>query len=303
MKLELRLTSDRQAVFAGLFSGMAFGAFWVPVRLVEQAGFGAPWAMVIITLTPALMCLPLVLPRRMEYIHGGWGLAGGLLAGIAYALYSASLLYTEVMRAVLLFYLMPIWGFLLGWLILRDRITFHRWLAIGLGWAGMFVIFADNSGIPLPRNVGDWFGVASGMFWAVGAVIILMSKKVHFMTHTMNFFGMAAALSVVVAWLATSNGAVPLPDLEKLSQVLIWFVPVSAILIIPAGIASIFAPTRLNPGIVGLLFMTEIAVAAVTAAMWSGEALTWREIVGLPLIILAGLIEPITWFIHDKKTV
>ena len=237
----------------------------------------------------------------MDYIHGGWGLAGGLLAGVAYALYSAALLQTEVIRALLLFYLMPIWGFLLGWFILRDRITLHRWLAIGLGWAGMFVIFADNTGIPLPRNIGDWFGIASGIFWAVGSIVILMTKKVHFMIHTTNFFGMAAVLSVVVAVVQVSNDTVSLPNMEQISEVLIWFVPVSAILILPAGIATVFAPTRLNPGIVGLLFMAEIVVAAVTAAIWSGEVLTWRELIGLPLILTAGLIEPIAWFLDGKR--
>ncbi|MEO1139199.1 MAG: DMT family transporter [Pseudomonadota bacterium] len=280
------------AVLAGLFAGLCWGIFWVPLRMVEQAGFDAPWAMAVFTTIPALLCLPLLWRFRDDY-RKGWALLGGILGGVAYALYAASLLYTDVVRAVLLFYLMPIWGFLLGWVVLGDRMTWYRWLAIALGISGMLVVFADDTGLPLPRVWGDWFGLASGVFWAVGCTLILTEKRVRIATQATNFFVMAALVSVGVAVLATWQGIAEVPQGTAVGKLLVWFLPVALLLILPGGFASIYAPSRLNPGLVGLLFMTEIVVAVLTAAIWAGEAFGLREAVGVALILSAGLIEPV----------
>lgn len=293
--------SERKAVFAGLFAGLCFGLFWIPIRMVEAAGFDAPWAIVVFTGLPALMCLPIAWRFRLDYVRGGRGLIGGVLAGVAYALYTASLLYTDVVRAILLFYLMPVWGFLLGWLILKDAITPARWLSIVLGLAGMFVIFADETGLPLPRNVGDWFGLAAGVFWAVGCLLVLIDKKVSAQAHAVNFFLVGAALAIALALVADWQGWAARPDWSNLGEILWWFVPISFLFILPAGLATIYAPTRLNPGVVGLLFMTEIAVAALTAAIWAGEPLGLREAIGLPLILCAGLAEPVMSAIRARR--
>ena len=49
----------------------------------------------------------------------------------------------------------------------------------------------------------------------------------------------------------------------------------------------------LNPGIVGLLFMTEISIGTATAAIWAGEPFGMREIAGVLLISMAGVFEPL----------
>lgn len=286
-------SNDRNAVLAGLFAGLCFGIFWYPLRMVEEAGIAAPWAQALFLGLPALMCLPLAWRQRLEFLRGRGGLLGGILAGVAFALYSASLLYTDVVRAVLLFYLLPVWGFLLGWIILGDRITAPRWVAIGLGILGMAIIFADDTGIPLPRNTGDWFGLASGIFFALGCTLILTDKRVGAVTHTVNFFVVGALISVLVAWIMTARGAVVLPGASEVNATLIWLLPVSLLFTLPAGFATIYAPARLNPGVVGLLFMIEIVIAVVTAALLAGEPIGLREVIGLPLILCAGLVEPV----------
>jgi drug/metabolite transporter (DMT)-like permease len=50
---------------------------------------------------------------------------------------------------------------------------------------------------------------------------------------------------------------------------------------------------HLNPGIAGLLFMTEIIVGSSTAAILANEPFGLREITGIVLITLAGLSETI----------
>jgi drug/metabolite transporter (DMT)-like permease len=283
---------NSRAVLSGLFAGLCWGIFWLPLRMLEQAGLDAPWAMVVFMVLPALMSLPVMWVLRADYGQGLRPLLGGVLAGVAFALYAAGLLYTEVVRAVLLFYMTPIWGFLLGWIFLGDRMTWYRWLSIGVGLMGLVVIFADDTGLPLPRNAGDWCGLVSGMFWAVGCTLILTERRVHILTHAVNFLVVGAIVAVLVAGLATAQGIAAVPDRDAVLSPMVWFLPVALFLILPGSFATIYAPSRLNPGLVGLLFMTEIVVATVTAALWAGERFGVQEVVGLPLILSAGLIEP-----------
>jgi drug/metabolite transporter (DMT)-like permease len=66
------------------------------------------------------------------------------------------------------------------------------------------------------------------------------------------------------------------------------------LVIVVSGVyATMWGAPKLNPAVVGLLFMTEISVGAVTAAIWAGEPFGFREIVGVVLISAAGVTESI----------
>jgi len=72
-----------------------------------------------------------------------------------------------------------------------------------------------------------------------------------------------------------------------------WLVPVIVVVVMSGVYASMWGAPKLNPGIVGLLFMTEISVGAITAALWSGDPCGWREVIGIVLITAAGVIESV----------
>ena len=60
---------------------------------------------------------------------------------------------------------------------------------------------------------------------------------------------------------------------------------------IPGAYAAFWGAPHLNPGVVGLLMMTELSVGGITAAIWANEPLGARELAGIALITLAGLTE------------
>jgi len=281
----------RGAVLATVYAGIAFGVFWIPIRALEDSGLGAAWAAVMFTGLPLLFILPMFWMRRGQWCRGNArGLMGGVLAGVAFGFYTLAFLHTDVVRAVLLFYLMPVWGFMLGRLFLSEAITPTRWAAVALGFAGIAVIFGAEGGFPMPRNAGDWLALASGMVWACASLLILLDKRVSVGVHVANFFLVATLIGAVGVVIAGQAAAF---DIAALSGTLPWFVPVTLLLTLPTGIATIYGPTRINPGIVGLLFMAEVAVAAISAALLSGEAFGMRETLGVLLLITAGLLVPL----------
>ena len=103
---------------------MVFGIYWIPLRALNDAGFSDLWATFVFNLVPLALVLPLAVIRIRNIVGGSrhFHLCGALM-GLGYVFYASSFLYTEVIRAILLFYLMPIWGFLLTCIVTGDPIT------------------------------------------------------------------------------------------------------------------------------------------------------------------------------------
>ncbi|MHA1564478.1 MAG: DMT family transporter, partial [Alphaproteobacteria bacterium] len=205
-------------------------------------------------------------------------------------LYSNAFLYTEVVRAILLYYLCPIWGTLLARIFLKEAITPVRVAGIVLGVMGLLVIFGIDTGFPWPRNAGDWIGLSSGMLWAV-AMVLMRDDTVNGpveLTTVYFLWGMVAAVAIA---LIPFSGVLPVPEMGAIGETLPWLLPVLLIVVMPGVFAVMWGTPHLNPGVAGLLFMTEISIGASTAALWANEPFGTREIIGIVLISLAGLLE------------
>jgi drug/metabolite transporter (DMT)-like permease len=288
------LNEETRAKLACAYSGLVWGLFWIPLRQLEQAGIPGLWANLTFYLAPLFIVLP-VLPFRWRSIaKGGLDLQlKSMISALSLICYSVAVLYTEVVRAMLLFYLTPIWSALLARLILGDAITPVRWVAMAIGFAGMVVILNDGvGGLPLPSTGGDWLAVLSGFGWAVAAVSLRLGKSPDPLELcSFNFIWSAIfSLSFVALFSAATE---PAPALSRMFAVLPWLVPTLVLVVMTGMYATMWGAPKLNPGVVGLLFMTEISVGAITAAIWSGEPFGYRELIGVVLITAAGAAESI----------
>ncbi len=290
--------TETLAKLACAYSGVVWGLFWIPLRVLDGSGITGAWATVLFYLVPAALFLPVAVWRWRAILAGGLGLQlTGLVTGTAVVLYADGLIYTEVIRAMLLYYMTPVWSTLLARLFLKEPITAVRWLAIALGFSGMLVIFGIDVGIPLPRNVGDWMALAGGFCWAIAAVRMRGDTKNTAIEFTALHFLLGVPVAVLIALLPLA-GAHNAPGAATAAGVLPWLVPTLVVIVVPGSFAAMWGASRLNPGIVGLLFMTEISVGTATAAIWAGEPFGAREIIGIVLITAAGLAESVP----DLKT-
>ena len=294
-----RFSIDLRARMACLYGGAVWGLFWIPLRKLESAGLHDLWITVVYFLVPMCCLAPVMLGRLRQIRQGGSSLqATAALSALAITLYSIAIIHTEVVRAMLLFYLTPIWSTLLARAVLGEVITPARILAMACAFFGMLTIFGLGASIPLPRNAGDWLGLGSGIVWAVAAVRLNRDRHLPSIEMTGMFFLWAAFFSVAAA-LAMAPGSDP--DADLVLTTLPWLVPVIVIMIIPGTFASLWGPKFLSPGLVGLLFMSEIVVGAVSAALLSGEPFGWREFIGVLLIAGASLVEPLWSILLVRK--
>jgi len=289
------LSEQSLAKLCAVYAGLVFGIYWIPLRALDSAGFSGVWAVFIFHLISAIAIAPVWLFGWKRFTQNGLRFHFVCFGtGFGYVLYTSAFVYTSVVSVIVLFYMMPIWGFLLARIFIGEKITVIRWLSMLLGIGGLWVIFGQDSGIPIPQNIGDWMALSAGLLWAGLALMLLTDDDERPLDYAAGFVTWASICAWVFALLATNTGYEPAPHWYILKSHLVWLIPFTIIIIVPAAIATIYSPTKLNPGIVGLLFMTEISVAAITAAIWAGEPFGRPQLIGIVLVTLAGALEPVS---------
>jgi drug/metabolite transporter (DMT)-like permease len=281
---------ELRASLAVAYSGVAWGLFWIPLRGMDRAGVTDAWATVLFNAVPLLFFAPWIACNWRRIARCGWSLHFiGLVTGTSLAFYSNAMLYTEVVRGLVLYYTTPVWSLLLARLLLGEAITAPRVFAIVFGVTGMLVMFGVDLGFPWPKNIGDWMALIGAAGWAVAAVLLRKDDGSRSMEicAVYFFYGLVAALFLAMSPMA---GDIEVPEWQAIVDVLPWTVPI-AIIVIPGAYAIFWGAPHINPGVVGLLMMTEISVGGITAAIWANEPLGARELTGIALITSAGLIE------------
>ena len=294
------MSLEAKAKLACLYAGVIWGLFWIPLRALAEAGLHELWITTIYFLVPSCLVLPILALRWRQILRGGLALQLTVMAsGAALTLYSASIVFTDVVRALMLFYLMPIWSILLARVVLGESITAIRVAAMAMALAGMLVLFGLGVSFPAPRNAGDWMGLAGGVFWAITMVRVrLHEERQASIDLTTGFFFWGLILSGGVALCLAPDS---LPSLAAVAPTLPLLLVFMLLLVIPGTYASLWGPKFLNPGVVGLLFMSEVVVGAVSAALLAGEPFGGREAIGVTLIAGASLLEPLVSVLSRKQ--
>jgi len=272
-------------------SGVLWGLFWMPFRALGEAGFTGGWGSLAFYIGSTAVLVPWALVRRRQLRAAGSGLLfTGAVSGAAFSLYATALLLTDVVHVLLLFYLTPVWGTLLGRLLLGERLTRYRGAALVLGLAGLVVILGIDERLPLPRNAGDWMALLAGIAWACGSLLIYVKPHIGTYETTFSFFAGGTLVTAAVALLPLqANEAIP--AMGMLVEAWPWLLLLVAVFGVPPVLITLWGAARLTPGRVGLLLLGEVAVGIVSAALWSGEPFGVRESLGAVLIVGAAVVE------------
>jgi drug/metabolite transporter (DMT)-like permease len=280
------------------YSGVAWGLFWFPLRTLEGAGIDRLWAVIVFNGLPCLLIAPIAVWRWRQLKSGGAGMAAtGLAMGATQVFYSLSLLNTEVVRALVLFYLNPVWAMLLAWAFLGERITPIRAISIAVAFIGMAIVLNTGFALPMPRSLGDWFAVAAGLAWASSIILLKTQHHADPLDLSLQNFLWTGLLLIPIIVMADGGTA---PSLRGLASQLWWLIPFIVLVLMTGVYSAMWAVPLLPPAIVGLLYMTEISSGAISAALLSGEPFGWRETAGIALITLAGALESIVYVGKSK---
>jgi drug/metabolite transporter (DMT)-like permease len=269
--------------------GAMWGIFWLPLRWFEAEGVGGVWVSLIFNALALFAALPWLMSRRAwAGFRDQW--LNGFLLGSAFSLYTVSLVLTDVVHAILLFYLTPLWSTIAGWILFRERLDGARLLAIVLGFAGLAAVLGVTEGVPYPRNIGDWLALASGMCWAAGTMRSYRRPSPGIVLPVFSF-ALGGCLSSLLILAIAAAMALPLAESGQLLPTLPWIVLLGLIIFVPPNFLILWAAQRIDSARVGILLMTEVLFGAISAALLSGEPFGLADGIGTALIVGAGLIE------------
>jgi drug/metabolite transporter (DMT)-like permease len=272
-------------------SAAVWGLFWIPLRAFEGSGLEAEWITLSQFLAPLVVLSPFVVLRLLK--HQPTGIEQyktGLLIGAAFVFYCESLLLTDVVRALVLFYVMPAWGTLIEVCFMGRRFTMFRGLALLLSLSGLLTILGLGSDIDFSMNSGDILALLSGIVFTIGATRVRQSEGISVFEQIFAFFFFGSIISVIIILLPfTSTGSIPTAQL--LWDFMPWFTLMSVGFLIPIMWGLYWGSQHVDPGRLGILLQLEAVVGITSAALWAGEVFGWREALGAVLVISAGLVE------------
>ena len=255
-------------------SASLWGLWWLPLRALAEAGLSGPAVNAALYGIASVVLLPWYWRRRDRIAAGGLLLLGaGGLFGAALVSWNLALIQGEVVRVTLLFYLAPVWATLLALGLLGEPVGWLRVISVVLGLAGAAVLLGFADGLPLPRSLGDWLGLAAGVLFALSVTLVRKGEAIAGLEQTMVSFAAAALCRCSCSPRAA-------PDAPLGVAVLAWAALAALAWLLPCTWLLLWGARFLEPGRVSLLLLLEVAVAALSAALLAGEPFGLREAAG-----------------------
>ena len=277
--------------FALLIAAGMWGLFWIPQRALEAGGLTGGWATISQMVIPFAMLLPISLWRL--YKGQSFGLEYpliGLLFGGGIACYANSFLLTDVVRALILFYITPVWTTIFEIVFLRQIPRFYRYITLVLALSGVWIVFGQEGVIPLPQNSGDWIALLGGILIAASAVRMEIKKPEGIYPILFSFFFYGGIFTLIQSYFL-SDYLGDAPSIESWVAMMPWLILIAILFHIPTNIVILGAPSRIGAGIFSIIILFEIVVGTFSAAVLTDDLIGWREILGSSFIIFAGLTE------------
>jgi drug/metabolite transporter (DMT)-like permease len=271
-----------------VFNALVWGVSWWPFRLLEGAGLHPLAATALIYLL-AVAVLTLARPAAWREVlqHPAlWVLV--LASGTTNAAFNWAVTIGDVVRVVLLFYLMPLWAVLLARLLLREPLSAGTLARGALALAGALLILwpRDGAGWPLPRSLPDWLGVIGGFSFALNNVMLRREAARSESARALAMF-VGGALIAVLLWSALrSQGAVA--DLPLAGGWIAGALVLGA-LFLASNLALQYGAARLPANTTAVIMLSEVLFASVSAVRLGAGSIDGLVVAGGAAIIVAAL--------------
>src|SRR4051812_31173685 len=209
-----------------LASSVAWGLTWIPLKYF--AGFGLQGVNVTLVGygSVGLLALPWLAYRLRAWRGAIWPML--LLAtfgGLANLAFASAIASGDVVRVMVLFYLLPAWGVLGGWLLLGERVDTPRKLSVGSALGGAFLILGGVRILAQRPSIWDVLAVVSGMALAFNNVLFRKLSSVAVPDKVAAMFVGCLMLALPLTWLSKEGIPAGVPTsvwLELVAFGLIW---------------------------------------------------------------------------------
>ncbi len=292
------------AVGALVFNAFTWGVSWWPFRQLGALGLHPLWLTGCIY-SIAVVVLLLARPGAAGQLlrtRSLWWLV--LAAGGTNACFNWAVSIGDVVRVVLLFYLMPLWTVLLSRLLLGERISSRGAMRVALALAGAMVVLWPTGGPPaapagaglapgllpslLPNVLPDLLGLLGGFCFALNNVMLRREARQPESVRALAMFVGGAVVSLALAASLTATGLAPSPPL------LAWGWGLAALGLaawfLVSNLALQYGAARLPANTTAVVMISEVFFASASALALGAGSVGWREALGALMILGAALL-------------
>jgi len=276
------------AVLALVLNALVWGISWWPLRELQAHGLHPLWSTVLIYLLAAIGVL-VWKPQAWRGLLQHRGLLLLLLAsGLTNVGFNWAVTVGDVVRVVLLFYLMPAWSVLMAWALLNEKPSTGSLLRLALALAGVVIVLkSPGSPWPVPASIADWLALMGGLCFALTNVLLRKHGQTPAESRMLAMFGGGAIMASAAAWAGMSAQIVPAPAFALAG------VPAALGLCLAfmlGNMALQYGAARLAASTTALVMLTEILFASASSAWLDAAEFSTRTLAGGGLIVLAALL-------------
>ncbi|WP_457674779.1 DMT family transporter [Thiolapillus sp.] len=276
---------QRLATFFLLYSATFWGLVWYPLRRLDEAGLNGPWQM-LVAYGSAFLVLALARWPGLKGMRGQGGrlLLMALAAGWTNVGFILAMLDGSVARALILFYLSPLWTVILGHFLLGEKLHRATLLSLPLGLFGAGLMLWSPDILHTGLSWGDMAALTAGMAFALANVI---TRALHHLgTRQKTLVSWAGVVAVSLLLLVIQGAGIPQVSLG------VW----SANLLLGVGgfllttLAVVHGVSHMPVQRSSVILLLEILVGGLSAWWLAGESMSLREGLGGLLIVVAGVV-------------
>lgn len=278
-----------RAVSALLINALIFGVSWWPFRALETLGLHALWATAV-AYASSVLVLSVLKPQAWRDLFRYPALFLLVLAsGLTNVGFNWAVTTGDVVRVVLLFYLMPAWALLLAWPVLGERPNASAMWRLLLALAGLALILKQPQQMwPVPNSLSDWLGLLGGFFFALTNVLLRRLNHTPDSARMLAMFVGGMLLALVAAMLGMPMGMVSAFP-TQLGPWLPMAVLLGFILLL-ANLALQYGAARLPSGVTSVVLLSEVLFASVSSVLLGAGTMGPRNLMGGGLILAASLL-------------
>ena len=283
--------SGRTATLAAgalVLNALVWGLSWWPFRQLQGYGLHPLWATAVMYLliSAGLLVVHFKAWRGLLACPPLWLL--GMAAGLTNVGFNWAVTVGDVVRVVLLFYLMPAWSVLVAWLMLGEKPTTASLLRLALAMSGVLVVLkTPDVAWPVPQGVADWLALGGGLSFAITNALLRKYGHTTSGARMLAMFGGSGLMAAGAALAGMSLQGMPGPALQAAGlPVLIGL----SLAFVASNAALQYGAAKLAAGTTAIVMLTEILFASASSAALGAAQFSPRTLIGGGLIVLAAVL-------------
>ncbi len=273
-----------------VFNAVTWGVSWGPFRWLQERGLHSLWATVMIYAV-AVLLITLWRPQAWGHLwrtRSLWWLV--LASGATNAAFNTAVTIGDVVRVVLLFYLMPLWAVVLARVLLGERLTELAAVRVVLALAGAAIVLwpADGSAWPVPTTVAEGLALAGGFTFALNNVMLRREAHRPESARALAMFAGGTLVSLGAAVALGAMGSVPWPP-PPASGWVTGLLALAAVFL-ASNLALQYGSARLPANATAVIMVSEVLFASASAVALGAGSISWSLAAGGTLILGASLL-------------